>query len=525
MSRKEDLERLILDSYEIIRQNDSQILIAGPKDKLRLQRENDEQWSYIRNYLAEYTALCERIKLRPSEDIIQIATARFADLATRLSSITPKPTASPRLPPPSISAFQQEEEPTFRMNYHFVRPFVPMDADTLVQFVLAFGNRGDVDFSQVDVVTHICLVLDVSGAMDVPDKYPYLLQAIPYIVDALSDNDWLSIVLFSSRSELVWSKDVASSRGQVEEIIQRIDQSGVKFARTYLAPGLQIAINEIEHFCQSQPGAVTRLYILTDGQLHDASECYRLNPELRRLEVEVNSYGFGQDFAEETMRKIMEDCQGGRVKWVGDTNTLWESFHHIGEVARNIVATDAELELNFSPNVTPGDAFRFEPGTHWFGTIYDRSKRFHTRIGGLEKDRTYVYAFEARLYPSHNERERIATVTLHYSFQGRRQSVKQEIFVDRTREKWRCEQVDKEIEYLFLVLEGLRTKDPKSMIDSLQARLKILRDEGGDPAQIELLEKAIAKLAAEGTLEGLSEFERRKLRADARSTRTIGRWL
>ena len=312
MSRKEDLEKMILNSYEIIRQNDNQIQTAGPKDKLRLQRENDEQWSYVRNYLAEYTTLCERLKLRPPEDIIQIAAARFADLASRLSSITSTPTAKHRpSPPPPIPTFQQEEAASFRMNYHFVRQFVPMDTDTLVQFVLAFGNRGDVDLSQVDVVTHICLVLDVSGSMDVPDKYPYLLQAIPYIVDALSDNDWLSIVLFSSRSELVWSKDVASSRGQVEEIMQRIDQSGVKFARTYLAPGLQIAINEIEHFCQSQSGAVTRLYILTDGQLHDASECYRLNPELRRLEVEVNSYGFGQDFAEETMRKN----HGGLSGW------------------------------------------------------------------------------------------------------------------------------------------------------------------------------------------------------------------
>ena len=217
----------------------------------------------------------------------------------------------------------------------------------------------------------------------------------------------------------------------------------------------------------------------------------------------------------------MEGCQGGRVKWVGNTDTLRESFRHVGEVARNIVATDAELEINFSPDVTPGDAFRFDPGTHWFGTIDDRSKHFHTRIGGLEKDRVYVYAFEARLYPSQNEREQIATATLHYSFQSRRQSVKQEIFVDRTREKWRYEQVDKEIEYLFLVLEGLRAKDPKSMMDSLQARLKILRDEGGDPVQIELLEKAIAKLAAEGTLEGLSEFEMRQLRADTRTTRTF----
>jgi len=522
MSRKEDLERLILDSYRVIHENDRQVPLVGPKERMRLQHENDEQWNYVRNYLTEYTTLCERLGLQAPEDIVQIAAGSFADLATRLIAA---PTGKRRPTPPPIPSVPGAPMPAkispFRMNYHLVRQFIPMDSDTLAQFVVTFSNRGDVDFSQVDVVTHVCLVLDVSGSMGVKTKYPYLLQAIPCVVDALSDNDWLSIVLFSSRSELAWSKDVASCREHKQDIVQRIDQSGVKFARTHLAPALQIAIEEIERFYQSYPEAVTRLYILTDGQLHDAPECYRLSPELRRLEIEVNSYGFGQDFAEETMRRIMEGCQGGRVKSVSSTDTLWESFHHVGEVARNIVATDAELELVFPPEVTPGDVFRFEPGTHWFGTIDDRSKHFHTHIGGLEKGRVYIYAFEARLYPSTKERERITTATLRYSFQGDQGLIKQDIFVDRTHEQWRHDQVDKEIEYLFLVLGGLRTDDPQSMLASFQARLEILRDEGGDPAQIELLDKAIVKLASEGTLEGLSEFDLRRLRADSRTSRVL----
>lgn len=403
----------------------------------------------------------------------------------------------------------------FRINYGFVRQFIPVDSEALVQFAVTFSNRGDVDLSQVDVVTHICLVLDISGSMDVPDKYPYLLQAIPYIVGALSDNDWLSIILFSSRSELVWSRNIASSRGREQDIIQCIEQSGVKFERTQLAPGLQIAINEIKHFSQSQLEAVTRLYILTDGQLHDASECYSLTPELRRLEIEVNSYGFGQDFAEETMRKIMEGCPGGRVKCLYNTNQLPEEFRYIGQVANNLVAIDADLDLNFSSNVTAGDAFRFAPGTHWFGTVDNRSKLFHTQVGGLEKGRVYKYAFEARVYPSNRDgRYRIATATLRYSYLGEQQTVKQDIVVDRTSDRWRSDRVDKEIEDWFLVLEELRTNDPNSLMASLQARLKIIRNEGADPAQIELLEKAIDKLATKGTLEDLSNAERRRLRAD-----------
>src|SRR5260370_30232638 len=111
---------------------------------------------------------------------------------------------------------------------------------------------------------------------------------------------------------------------------------------------------------------------------------------------------------------------------------IWKSFQHLVEVAWNIVATNADLELGFFPSVTLGDAFRFEPGTHWFKAMDDRNKRFHIHVGALEKQRSYIYAFEARVYPSQVTQEQIATATLSYSFQGSQQVVKQNILVNRS---------------------------------------------------------------------------------------------
>jgi hypothetical protein len=520
---KEDLEKLILNSYEIIRENDNNLIYASPKERLRLQSETDAQWKYIGMSLAQYTDLCERLNVQAPEEIIEIAAARFSDLTDRLkvagTSKSRPPEPSPPSPPPDF--LQKDPHSPFRINYHFACPFMPKDSDELAQFVVAFSSRGDVDFSQVNVRTHICLVLDVSGSMDVPNKYPYLLQAIPHVLGALSADDWLSIVLFSSRSELVWSKDVASSRGREQEIVQRIDQSGVKFGRTYLAPGLSIATREIEHFFESHPEAITRLYVLTDGQLHDADECYQLNPDLQNLEIEVNSYGFGQDFAEETMREIMKGCPGGRVQWISDAEDLSWRLFHTGEMSRNVVATKAEFEVDFSSSVTPGDVFRFDPGMHWFGSI-DRNGQFHTRIGALEKSRAYIYAFEARVHPAEKEREKVATAVLKYRFQGEPRQLKQDIFVTRTGEQWRYEEAkDERIEYLFLALDDLRNKDPQSRQRSFEARLKILRSEDGDPDLIEALESALAKLKAG---KSLTERELRILRTDT-ATKKIARDL
>src|SRR5579884_1767269 len=106
MGMKEDLEKLILDSYQILRRNDQQILVADPREKLRLQRENEENWTYIKTYLADYTSLCEFLKVKAPEDIIHIAATRFSDLAMRLA-VAAKPPLPEQIAPPDIhSAFQ-----------------------------------------------------------------------------------------------------------------------------------------------------------------------------------------------------------------------------------------------------------------------------------------------------------------------------------------------------------------------------------------------------------------------------------
>ncbi len=61
MSRKEDLESLIRNSYEIIRENDQIIQTSSePRERKRLDRENDEQWKLIKTYQVEYLELLIR---------------------------------------------------------------------------------------------------------------------------------------------------------------------------------------------------------------------------------------------------------------------------------------------------------------------------------------------------------------------------------------------------------------------------------------------------------------------------------
>ena len=78
MSRKEDLEQSIRESYRIIRDYEAVIRTSDrPEEKARARRMIDEQWALVEGYMAEYSPL---VGGALPEEIAQIA-ARFSALA------------------------------------------------------------------------------------------------------------------------------------------------------------------------------------------------------------------------------------------------------------------------------------------------------------------------------------------------------------------------------------------------------------------------------------------------------------
>jgi len=410
---------------------------------------------------------------------------------------------------------ESDEKKLFHLNYQFVYPFLPMGNEALAQVLISFTSREDADLSDVlPIPTHLCLVLDVSGSMNTPEKYPLLRQAIPHLIEALSDDDHLTIILFSQGCDILLSEPVAGCRGRAQEdaILQRMDRSGVMFGRmTLLAPGLRAALDEIEHFRSQRPMAVNRLYILTDGQLHDAEECYQLNPRLRALEAELHSYGFGHDFALETMKRIMEGIPGGTVKAILNTHDVKGTFGHIGDLAQRIVAQDAEFAFSFAKNVIAGDAFRYRPGTHYFGPVSSPTKEFKLKLGALERDRIYTFMLEGQLRPSSQPQQEVGKAELRYRYAGQWEKIESSVIISRTEDEWRCQRPDEHALDIYDVLHAIRDNNPEAQLKDLRARRAIYRREGADPALVALVERSIAKLERRETL---SEDESRGLAAD-----------
>jgi serine/threonine protein kinase len=412
----------------------------------------------------------------------------------------------------------------FNLTADFVHPYQYMHEAPLCQFMLNLSSKSPVDPNQNQVLAHICLVLDISGSMKQDEKYEPLLRAVHHLVEALPEHHLLTIGLFSKQADLVCSlKPVAECENNIPDLIHAIDDSPAKFFgdKTCLAPALYLVLDRIRLL--QRPGLVHRICILTDGQIHDAGQCKPLFDQIRASGIEVFAYGFGADWEIEPLWSMLKDCRGGSFKPVAaashvTTYDIVNTFKRFAQAGRNIIATNAVLRVAFGRDVIPGDAFRYQPLARYLGSnVYDTNKVFQASIGSLEQGITYSYCFEVRLQPTQEATHEIGTATLEYTYQGKRVVQCQSIMVHRTSDKRYAEQIFvQDTREAFLILEGLRTRDPQKLLQAFRARLDLLLAMGGDARQIEALQSAIQELQSHGNLDGLSQEDQTWIETDSR---------
>lgn len=413
----------------------------------------------------------------------------------------------------------------FDVRVDFVHPQVYMAEDPLSQFVVEIASKDAVHIDSGVLAVHVGLVLDVSGSMNAPEKYPQLLQSVKFLIQTLPDHYFLTIGLFSNREDIVVSlQPVGKCQQDIEKVIDSIDQSVAKFGdQTLLAPALSQVVKRVEWLNQSN--AVHRICILTDGEIHDGQACLPTFNQIQDLGVEVFAYGFGSDWNLEPLQSLVQPCRVGSFKPVaadgsGRINTydITNTFGRFAQAGRNIIALDAQLVVSFLPNVVLGDVFRYQPTARYLGAnAYDNKRTFRVNLGSLEEGISYSHCFEVKLQPTQETIHPIGMIELSYIFHGQRRVQRRPIIVERTADKRRAEQtVVQDVREAFLILESLRTSDPQKLLLSLRARLDHLSMINGDPRQIDAIQNAIRQVQTTGSMEGLTDEQIIWVHSDSR---------
>jgi Mg-chelatase subunit ChlD len=412
-------------------------------------------------------------------------------------------------PSTSAGTLQVQLGATFDTNAY------PVDRDCLAKMLVQLQVH-----SRAGVNADVGLLLDASASMDAPDRYPLLRQAVRAFLQRVEHDDHVSIALFSTGVDVVLEPTPgAKAAARVEGILRRMDESPRLFGgATRLAPALEQALQIITD--TSRGDAVRRIYVLTDGEIHDTEDCGRVLTCFPDQRVEVHVYGFGTEFDPIALRQLIGTQRGGSVKPICSEQDVVRTFEHIADMARRLVARDAVLSIEFGPDVVLGDAWAFRPQERYLGPV--REGRIVRELGGLEAGRTYAVMVEVRLPPGLAAHTMIGEATLAWTqdsgqgrhavlLEARRAPAGQPIAVE-----------DRTVMAAYTLLDGLRRPSEAGMeLAMLSARRELAIVENRDPRLLEAIDKQIAVLTGRTPSSALSQADERYLHAE-NSTRVLG---
>ncbi len=366
----------------------------------------------------------------------------------------------------------------------------------------------------------IALVLDVSASMNRPDRYPLLRKAVDEFVRRLKPGDRVGIVLFSVAGDLVMRLHAGDRvAAHLDRIGTRMDGSPILFGRhTCLAPGLEKALEVLE---AARPSAVRRLYVLTDGELHDSAAARETLSKARARQIEAHVYGLGGGFDTNALKELVSGQLGGSVKPICTEQDLVSTFAHVAAVNSRLTAGDARLIMELNQQVVCGDAWSFRPLSRHLGRI--RNRRFEHDLGALEEGRSYSYLVEAQLPPDRGLATPVAYVRLSWRDEhGEGQHWKVISAVRSSSGDVAAEPVAR-VTQAFAVLDALRRPDDRQAdIAAAEARLQLaLVEKRQDPKLLAALAGHLAVLRGKSSPEDMQkdmlvylDAERRSVEAD-----------
>ena len=166
---------------------------------------------------------------------------------------------------------------------------VPAGDNSWMYYVL-LGVRASESIVFPRVPLNLCLVLDHSSSMLRGGKVDRLKETVRGLIAQLEEDDYLSIVTFGDRAEVLLPAQQLRNREMVQGAIDAIHCRG----GTEISRGLAAGLSELS---RNASRALSHLILLTDGQTRgDEMACLERSGEAAAMGAGITAYGLGTDW-------------------------------------------------------------------------------------------------------------------------------------------------------------------------------------------------------------------------------------
>ncbi|GAB4211072.1 MAG: VWA domain-containing protein [Roseiflexaceae bacterium] len=275
------------------------------------------------------------------------------------------------------------------------------------------------------VPLNFCLVLDRSGSMQ-GAKLAALKDATKRVIDTLTPQDIVAIVIFDDQVEVLVPATLAADKNALKAQIDRIEEAG----GTAMSGGLRAGQAELRK--NASPDRVSALLLLTDGQTWgDEDQCRALATQIGQEGGRITALGLGAEWNEKLLDDLAE-VSGGSSDYIKEPGDITKFFQRAVRAAQGTAARDARLLLRLARDVTPRAIHRATPFIANLGYQPIGDNEVSVRLGDLEAGAPASVVIDLMLPARAAGSFRIAQAELHYTPVGAsaEQVLKQDVLLE-----------------------------------------------------------------------------------------------
>ena len=191
---------------------------------------------------------------------------------------------------------------------------------------------------------NLALVIDRSGSMDAPDKWPYLQQSLRVFFRSLDPDDIVAVVGYDDHAEVVLPAQRVGDRRWIERTIERLHPRGW----TNLHAGLMLGFQEVDKNFDIRRN--NRVILLTDGIANRgvtaSDQIAREALAYNERGIYLSTIGLGLDFNDELLSQLARQGKGA-YHFIDSAEEMDKVFRR--EVAGLVEKVAREVAVTVSP--------------------------------------------------------------------------------------------------------------------------------------------------------------------------------
>jgi Ca-activated chloride channel family protein len=195
--------------------------------------------------------------------------------------------------------------------------------------------------------SNLVFLLDVSGSMMPPERLPLVKQAMRLLVEKLTENDRVAIVIYAGGSGVALPSTTGDHKGQILQALEDLQAGG----STNGAEGIQLAYKIAA--ANVIKGGVNRVILATDGDFNvgvtNQGDLIRLIEQKAKSGVFLSVLGVGTDNLKDSTMQKLADKGNGNYAYLDSLDEARKVLVQQMNGTLVTIAKDVKIQVEFNP--------------------------------------------------------------------------------------------------------------------------------------------------------------------------------